>query len=90
MTMIFTKPVLLGDSELDGQVVLLDIDTMQYSAPNKRRPWFKIGINAAMAAHGIEHNNDIRALTNAKFYVIAVLPEGTIDLTQIDAEAVAE
>jgi hypothetical protein len=37
MAMIFTRPVQLGDSVLEGQVVLLDIDTMQYSAPNKRR-----------------------------------------------------
>lgn len=84
MTMIFTRPVQLGDTVLEGQVVLLDIDTMQYSAPNKRRPWFKLGINAAMAAQGIEHNNDIRALNDAKFYVIAVLPEGTIDLSKVD------
>jgi hypothetical protein len=83
MAMIFTRPVQLGDSVLEGQVVLLDIDTMQYSAPNKRRPWFKIGINAALASQGID-GTDIRPLTDAKFYVIAVLPEGTIDLSKVD------
>lgn len=89
MSMIFTNEVRLGDSTLDGQVVLLDNDRINLHAPTKAKPWFKLDIAAALAPEGAPNKDSIDWLVHegVRVYVLLQLPDATLDLSRAFYEA---
>lgn len=80
MATILTKPAFLADTELKGQVVVLDIDGVQLGAPTKKKPWWKVNVEGVLPeAPTGEKGGDVRWLTKAEVYVVAVFPDGTFD-----------
>lgn len=79
MAVFLTKPAILGDTELHGQVVVLDIDGVKYGVPSKAKPWFKFNVEGVLPDDCGGNIADARWLTKARLYVIAVFPEGTLD-----------
>lgn len=90
MTTVLTEPANLGLTKLEGQVVVLDIDVMNIGAPTKAKPYFKVNINAALPPEGCPSGSDVSWLVQkATFYVVAVLPEGTININGLTERGVA-
>ena len=91
MTTILTEPARLGNTELRGQVAVLDIDTMNIHVPTKAKPWFKININAALPPDGCPDEKSLHWLfaPGVTFYVVAEFPDGTFNVAALadkDAE----
>ncbi len=76
MAMILTEPASLAN--LEGQIVVLDIDAHTMFAPSKRKNWFRVTLEAAFAPDGVPNKESVDWLGDAKFYVLMVLPEDTI------------
>lgn len=81
MALFLTKPAILGDTQVSGQVIVLDVDGVQYGVPSKKLPWFKFNIRGVLPEDCGGNPNDVRWLTAAKLYVLAVFPDGTFDPT---------
>lgn len=83
MTTILTKEARLGDTVLEGQVLVLDIDGVQIGAPSKKLPWFKIKIDAVLPDDGLPESKDVRWLMPGRgklktLYVVACFEPDTI------------
>lgn len=92
MPMFFTAPVKLGNTELDGQIILLDVDGHEFSAPNKRREWFKVNITAALASAGAPSKDDIGWIykPGVRLFVLMQFPDGTFDTSQWGVDELKE
>ena len=82
MTTILTKPAVLGDTQLSGQVVVLDIDGVQLGAPTLKKPWWKFNVESLIPQDAMP-GGDVRWMQQATLYVVAVFPEGTFDVAAI-------
>lgn len=85
MATVFSNEVKIGDSVLDGDVVMLDVARYAVHGATERKPYIKLDINAVLPTNGMVDDPGMglgpwNQLENMEFYVIAVLPKGTYDL----------